>query len=164
MWAPHLKHNKTNSKNLSFDSKNCFTVIQWLHTGFSPTGLLLSLSDADASYTVRYQEVTRSKCIWSFYIISNSTDISFLKIALIYYLLCVFVGRHTYLLEFSLSSHHMGPWDRTWVIRLSYKPQYLLCHHGFFHMISILLIFSEVYLGLHVYLFNILNQLLCGVY
>lgn len=34
---------------------------------------------------------------------------------------------------------------------------YLLSHHSFFHIAFILLIFNEVYLGLPVHLFNILN-------
>lgn len=50
-----------------------------------------------------------------------------------------------------LSFHHMGPWDQAHVIRLGHTD--LLSRHIFFHVVFILLIFNDVYLGLPVYLF-----------
>lgn len=62
------------------------------------------------------------------------------------------------LCESILSFHHMGPWDQTQLIGLG--DIYLLSCHSFFHMAFILLFFNEVYLGLSVYLFSVVNELL----
>lgn len=107
--------------------------------------------------------MTRSKCTMTFMIISNDIFFNYS------YLLCVCRGVDTHmpwyiwrsediLLKSILSFHHMGPWDQTQLLRLGHID--LPSHYSVFHIAFILLIFSVVYLGLPVHLFNILKGLL----